>query len=212
MKILILGATGPSGRMTTEKALQAGHDVTAYVRNPHKVSATSPRLKIIKGELSDASTVAAAISGQDAVISLLGPSGRSAGMPYSTAMREIIRAMESAGVSRLIATATPAVADPNDKFNLLFQLALGMIKRFAGTTYEDLAAMGRLINESKLEWTIVRLPWLTSKPHKQSAVAGYVGDPRIKLFFLSRECLADFLIGQLTDTRWIQKAPAISNG
>lgn len=212
MKVLIFGATGPSGKLTTDKALQAGHDVTVYVRNLDKVSATSLRLKIIEGKLNDAATIAAAVAGQDAVISLLGPTGRSAGMPYSTGMREIIRAMKASGVSRLIATATPAVADPNDKFSLSFQLALGMIKRLAGTTYEDFAAMGRLIRESNLEWTIVRLPWLTSKPNERPVVAGYVGDPRIKLFFLSRECLADFLIGQLTDTRWIRLAPAISNG
>ncbi len=212
MKVLIFGATGLSGKLTTDKALQAGHDVTLYVRSPDKVKAISPRLTIIEVSLTDTASIAAAVSGQDAVISLLGPSGRSKGMPYSTGMREIIQAMQSAGVQRLIATATAAVADPKDKFSFSFQLALTMIKLLAGTSYADLGAMGQLIRESKLEWTIVRLPWLTSTPNDKPATAGYVGDHGIKLFFLSRERLADFLVSQLTDSNWIRQAPVISNG
>lgn len=211
MKVLIFGATGVSGKLVTDKALAVGHDVTVYVRNPGKVSAAGPRLTIIEGELTDTVAIATAVTGQDAVVSLLGPAGKSTGMPYSSAMREIIRAMQRAGVRRLIATATPAAADPKDRFSLSFRLAIGMIKRFAGTAYEDLAAVGRVIRQSELEWTIVRLPWLTSKPSDRPVAAGYVGDPGIKLFFLSRERLADFLIGQLTDRRWVRQAPVISN-
>lgn len=212
MKVLIFGATGLSGKLVTEMTLAAGHDVTVYVRNPSKVSAAGPGLTVIEGQLTDTDAIAAAVAGRDAVVSLLGPSGKSTGMPYSSGMREIIRTMERAGVRRLIATATPSAADPKDRFNLSFRLAIGMIKRFAGTAYDDLAAMGQVIRQSDLDWTIVRLPWLTSRPNNRPAVAGYVGDPGIKLFFLSRERLAEFVVGQLTDQRWVRQAPVISNG
>ncbi len=212
MNILILGATGDSGRLTTEKALAAGHDVTAYVRNPGKVTANNPRLSVIKGELGDVAAIRAAMEGQDAVISLLGPAGKAAGMVYSAAMQTIVEAMRSAGVRRLIATATPSAADPKDRFSLPFWLAVKMIRLMAGDACADLSALGKVVSDSGLDWTLVRLPWLTSKPHARPAVAGYVGDKSIKLFFLSRQRLADFLIDQLTDTTWVNKAPAISNG
>jgi uncharacterized protein YbjT (DUF2867 family) len=212
MKVMIFGATGESGRLTTEKALAAGHDVTIYVRNPAKVTASHTRLSVRKGELADKTAIAEAMAGQEAVISLLGPAGKAEGLVYSTAMRTIVDAMRSTGVRRLIATATPSAADPNDRFSLPFWLAVRMIKLMAGTAYEDLSSLGRVVRASGLDWTLVRLPWLTSKPVERPAVAGYVGDRPIKLFFLSRDRLADFLVGQLTDTRWVGKAPAISNG
>ena len=212
MKVLIFGATGESGRLTTEKALEAGHDVTVYVRNPAKVTASHTRLSVRKGELADKNAIAEAMAGQEAVISLLGPAGKSEGLVYSSAMQTIIDAMRSAGVRRLIATATPSAADPNDRFSLPFWLAVRMIKLMAGTAYADLSALGQVVRASGFDWTLVRLPWLTSKPADRPAVAGYVGDRPIKLFFLSRDLLADFLVKQLTDTRWVGKAPAISNG
>lgn len=211
MKILIFGATGESGRLTTEKALAAGHDVTVYVRSPEKVTANNPHLSVVKGELHDVAAIATAIQGQDAVISLLGPSGKAQGMTYSTAMRAIVGVMRSTGVLRLIATATPSAGDPSDRFRLSFWLAIRLIKAMAGTAYADLSAMGQVIRSSGLDWTLVRLPWLTSKPNNGPAIAGYVGDKQIKLFFLSRDRLADFLIDQLTDPSWVRKAPAISN-
>ncbi|WP_245324402.1 NAD(P)-binding oxidoreductase [Bradyrhizobium sp. AT1] len=135
-----------------------------------------------------------AIAGQDAVISLLGPTGKSTGMPISEGMRNIVEAMQANGVMRLIATATPSASDPHDRFSLPFWLAIRMIKALAGTAYADITAEVDVIRTSQLDWTIVRLPWLTSKPNPRRAVAGYVGDPRIKLFFLSRQRLAEFVV------------------
>jgi hypothetical protein len=120
--------------------------------------------------------------------------------------------MRSADVRRLIATATPSSRDPHDRFSLPFWLAVRMIKLGAGTAYEDLSAMGDVVRGSGLDWTLARLPMLTDVPAQKPAAAGYVGEPRIKLFSLSRSSLADFLVGQLTDTTWRSKAPALSNG
>ncbi|KYG18971.1 hypothetical protein SE92_00765 [Bradyrhizobium sp. AT1] len=115
-------------------------------------------------------------------------------MPISEGMRNIVEAMQANGVMRLIATATPSASDPHDRFSLPFWLAIRMIKALAGTAYADITAEVDVIRTSQLDWTIVRLPWLTSKPNPRRAVAGYVGDPRIKLFFLSRQRLAEFVV------------------
>lgn len=211
MKVLIFGGTGESGILTVQRTLAAGHDVTVYARSPEKLVIRDHRLRIVEGELNDVPAIHKSMQGQDAVISLLGPTGIGVGMPYSEGMQTIVEAMQSAGVRRLIATATPAAADPNDRFKLSFWLAVRVIELIGGTTYPDLAALGRVVRESQLDWTLVRLPWLTSKPEERPAVAGYLGDGKIRLFFLSRDKLADFLVRQLTDTQWVRKAPAISN-
>jgi len=72
MKLVIFGATGATGRQLVEQALQQGHDVTAFVRNPAKVTTQHERLKIVKGNIMDCHSVGAAVSGQDAVFSALG--------------------------------------------------------------------------------------------------------------------------------------------
>ncbi len=72
MKLLIFGATGGTGRQIVEQALQQGHEVTAFVRNPAKMTTQHEKLKIVKGNIMDCHSVGAAVAGQDAVFSALG--------------------------------------------------------------------------------------------------------------------------------------------
>lgn len=70
-KILVLGATGPTGRHIVSQALARGYDVTILVRSPEK--ATDPnRVKLVVGDARDEKTLRQAVKGRDAVISALG--------------------------------------------------------------------------------------------------------------------------------------------
>jgi nucleoside-diphosphate-sugar epimerase len=212
MKVLIFGATGPAGQWLVRKALEAGHEVTAYVRSPGKLEPTQPRLLVIVGELTDAAAIQRAVEGQDAVISLLGPGGSSTGTPVADGMQRIVQAMQRAGVRRLIATATTSAPDAQDRFSLPFWLAMQMVKVLAGSAYDEILATAAAVRNSTLDWTLVRLPMLSDKPCNRPAVAAHVGHPAIKLFALSRERLAEFLVAQLSETRWMRQSPALSNG
>ena len=212
MRITVFGATGPAGKLLTERAIQAGHMVTAFARSPAKLGSLADQVSVVVGELADAAAIDRAVQGADAVISLLGPSGKSSGLPISEGMRHIVDAMERHGVRRLIATATPSAADPNDRFKVSFWLAVRMIKALAGTAYADIVATAGVARSSTLDWTLLRLPMLTDAPSEHPAVAGYVGDPQIKLFWLSRSALADFILAQLQSRAWGRKAPVITNG
>lgn len=112
MQIALFGASGAAGRIVVDQALAAGHAVTAYVRDAAKLGISSPQLTVIEGQLDDAEAIDRAIAGQDAVISLLGPKGDSAGLPVSKGTALIVAAMRRHGVRRLIATATPSASDP----------------------------------------------------------------------------------------------------
>ena len=71
MKLTIVAATGGIGRLILKQAVAAGHDVTAVVRNPAKVTAD---VRVVQADLSrpDPVTLAAAMEGADAVLSGLG--------------------------------------------------------------------------------------------------------------------------------------------
>jgi putative NADH-flavin reductase len=168
MKVIVFGATGPTGQQVLRKALAAGHQVTAYVRNPGKLIPEPQGLRVIVGELSDGAALQDAIAGQDAVVSLLGPSGKTKGTPVAKGMREIVRAMARAGVRRLIATATTSAADPRDRFSLPFWLAMHMVKALAGRAYDEIIATADAIRSSDLDWTLVRLPMLSDKALRQA--------------------------------------------
>jgi len=210
VKLTLFGATGPSGKLLVQKAVAAGHDLTIYARDPGKLGIAGPLY--VKGDLSDPAAIETAIAGAGAVISLLGPTGKSKGTPVTDGTRHIVRAMQAHGVKRLVATATPSATDPNDRSSFSFGLAVGMIKLLAGSAYREIVGTAEVIRTSPLDWTLVRLPMLSDKPTHKPAVAGYVGDPRIKLFSLSRDALADFLLAQVADSPWVRKSPALSNG
>lgn len=76
MKLLILGATGGTGRALVAQALAQGHVVTAFARNPAKLNTTHPNLRVAQGDILNYDSIEAAVVGQDAVLSALGSSVR----------------------------------------------------------------------------------------------------------------------------------------
>jgi putative NADH-flavin reductase len=71
MRIALFGATGAVGGHFLNKALAAGHEVTALVRTPEKLREDTS-LSALKGEVTSPSDVAKPISGADVVVSCLG--------------------------------------------------------------------------------------------------------------------------------------------
>src|SRR5215213_2748645 len=116
MKLTVFGATGGVGREVVTQALDAGHHVTAYVRNPATLTLTHPNLTVITGELTDRDAVQPAVHGADAVMSALGPSldRKATGMPLVEGTRTIVDAMLAEGVERYIGMATPSLRDPQE--------------------------------------------------------------------------------------------------
>lgn len=208
MNVTVFGATGPSGKLFVEKALRAGHQVTAFVRDPSKLE-RAPRLEVITGTLDDVAAIESAVRGADAVVSLLGPAGKTAGRPITEGTARILTAMQKHGVMRLVATATPSFADPEDRPDLRFRILVTMVRKLVPSAYAEIVGTGEAIARSDRDFTIVRLPFLTNRPASGAVRAGYLGRGLVR-GTLGREALADFLLGQLTDVTWRRKAPAIS--
>lgn len=118
MRLTRFGATGKAGQLLVRHALDQGHQVTAYARNPIRLDAR-PGLTVVAGELNDRAAARAAVTGADAVISLLGPGRDKASIePLVPGMQTIVDQMTETGVRRLVATSTPSAPDPADRRDL----------------------------------------------------------------------------------------------
>jgi hypothetical protein len=219
MRILVLGATGPTGILLVREALAAPwkHTVVLYVRSPEKIPediSTHPAVTVVKGELDDVHAISTAMDGIQAVVSALGPSVKRgpfhpSGTPLAHGYSHIITAMSSHNVKRLIALGTASITDPNDKFSYQFWVLVNGVATLARNAYKDVVAIGGVIRGegAELEWTIARVPVLTDQQSGE-VTAGYVGDGKARIY-LSRLAFAVFVLGELEQKQWIHKAPLV---
>jgi putative NADH-flavin reductase len=97
MRLLIFGSTGSIGRELVKQALEQGHTVTAFARDPAKLDIKHANLQVVQGDVMDLASVEKAVQGQEAVLCSIG-AGRK-GTIRSEGTRHIIRAMEKADVA-----------------------------------------------------------------------------------------------------------------
>ena len=155
MKLLIIGATGGTGRELVKQVLAGGHVVTALVRNPGKLKITHPGLYIVKGNVLDQSIVEEALAGQDAVLSAL---GHKRFFIYTSILSEgtknIITAMEKHQVKRFICITSLGINDSRFKLGLYYTLFVIPVILFF--YFRDKAKQEKMIRNSNLNWTIIR--------------------------------------------------------
>jgi putative NADH-flavin reductase len=209
MKVTIFGGTGITGAFLINEALKRGIGITVYARNSS--SFNNPNVRIIKGDLSDKELLREAIQGADAVVSALGPSkpNHPKGLPITKAYKDIISVMEQVEVNRIIAISTMTAADPEDVSNFKNRFPALMVKVIAPSVYNDIVETAKIIRNSALDWTIVRVPFLNNKPASKKLNVGLYGHTKHSQF-LSREDVAIFMLDQISEHKYICQAPGIS--
>jgi putative NADH-flavin reductase len=207
MKIVVFGASGATGRLLVRQGLDRDHQVTAFVRDPAKLDVAHARLTVVQGDVGDAPAVARAVEGQEAVLSTLG-----VGRPLRhdpTVIRgvgHVVRAMESAGVRRLVYLSTVGVRESRADAGLMIRLfAAGPIRQ----EVRDHEAKEDLVRASPLEWTIVRAPLLTNGSGKGVYRSGEDVAARSPLPSLARADVADFMLRQLDDASFVRRTPRL---
>ena len=203
MHIALFGATGGTGMQVVEQGLAAGHSVSALARDPAKLSARDG-LTVVQGDVLNQSAADACVEGTDAVICVLGT--KPGDEPVEVAGTErILAAMAKHGVHRLIAVSSMGVGDSIDQINLAFRIIMNLtLKRIMKAKEEQ----ERLIMASDTDWTIVRPGGLTDGPPTGTYKAGT--EKSIKAKQVSRADVADFVLKQLTDDRYVRQTPAVS--
>ena len=212
MKMTVFGATGGIGGHVVRQALDAGHEVTAVVRDPARFDVSHPALEVatVPG-LTYPEVLRPVLEASDAAISGVGPRGRKDGPVASSTTRGILRAMEASGVRRFVAvSAVPVGPVPKGESFVNRRILLPFISAFARDVYVDLAEMEDEIRRSTTEWTIVRPPKLVNKPltgRYRTIVGGNV--PRG--YTISRADVAHLMLRVLEQPETIKQTIGIAN-
>jgi len=207
--VTIFGASGRTGVLLVEGALRAGHQVKAFVRDPEKLPLADTRLELVQGDAKNEADVARAAEGADAVLSALGHTKTSAKDIQTVATAYIIRAMKTAGVTRLISLTGAGVKAPQDQPKVIDRVFGVLLATFARSVIKDAEAHAELIRKSGLEYVLVRGPRLTDGPYTGSYKLGFIGKESGTQ--ASRADVADFMLKQLTSDAWLGKAPLVSS-
>jgi putative NADH-flavin reductase len=212
MNIAIIGATSGTGRSFLDQALAKGHRIRALARRPEALAAYKDRLEIRTADVYNPESLGAAL-GEDieVLVSSFGASGlmeaRRVTDLYSRGTTNLIAACEQRGVRRLISVSSGGVEpQPNDGW--FFRSILKPL--FLERMYEDMRRMEALVRASKLDWTLVRPPYLTNAPRTERYRV-----QRDKAFDddknLSRADLAHFLMRVCEKPGWGKVTVSISD-
>ena len=161
-KLLIVGATGGTGRQLVAQALEQGHTVTAFVRNRSALKIEHPQLKVMQGDVLDYASVESAVRGQEAVVSALGHKK----LFYPTRIlsegtRNIVRAMKAHDVSRFVCESSLGIGHSMGRLGLLYTFFI--IPVILPFYFWDKTRQEQSIAASGLEWVIVRPGGLNNK-------------------------------------------------
>jgi uncharacterized protein YbjT (DUF2867 family) len=203
MNLVVLGATGRTGRLVVEQALASGHNVTALVRSPEKVATSHLNLRVVTGAATETSAVSGALEGADAVISTLG--GKPSVIADST--RAIVAAARKAGVSRVVMLST--FAADRDRLDAATRLLTGI---GMGAMLKDKNAGEEMLRRSDLEWTIVYASMLSDAPAGGAVVVLPDGAKRGLSQKISRADLAAWMVEAATGAQYKRRAVGITGG
>ncbi len=105
MQLVVFGATGNLGQRVVGEALRRGHEVVGVVRDPEAVESPDERVRLVKGDATNADDVAKVARGADAVVSAISPRPSPRGLPAPSLAensRALIKGLRDAGVKRVL--------------------------------------------------------------------------------------------------------------
>ena len=215
MRILLLGATGRTGKIILDKALGDGDKVTAIARDKSKLEGTNA--DIIEGTPYNKATVVAAIKSCEAVVSTLNVS-RKTDSPWaklrspkdliSRSVQNAVESMKENNIKRIIVLSTLGAGDSREKMPLLFNLFISMTNlRYA---FKDHTRQEEILAQSGLDWTVIRLPMLTNDEGENEVIVN-MNDGKKLNRNVNRETVARFILNIINEKKYFKKIIAISN-
>lgn len=210
MKITIFGATGMVGKRVVTQALVKGFYVKAFGRNVEDLIDKDNRdkhLAAIKGYVFDESDVFQAVTNSDAVISVLGGALDGTDRSRSLGMKNIIRQMEKAGIKRIVGLGGIAILNADDNHYILD--TPGYPKQYKLVGQEHLLAY-LFLQSSSLDWTFVCPPTILDEDGNRQYItnADYLPEPNLNE--IAAGDLADCLLNEMSERKFIRRRVGIS--
>ncbi|XP_071543970.1 flavin reductase (NADPH)-like [Panulirus ornatus] len=215
MKLAVLGASGQTGQQFVQQALDAGHSVTAIVRNPTKITVTHDNLAVVEGNIFDESSLSPIISNHDAVVSCLGfPRNPQPVTGYTESASAIIGAMRKESVSRFV-TMTSWYTETSVASSMGFLLNWVVVP-FLKPVLTNMRQMEQYLEEScpDIDYTVVRPPGLGNGPTtgKPMTVAeDYVVGTGSSFNRVHRSDVASFMLSCLHSNQYDRKMVAVAS-
>lgn len=206
MHITVFGASGKVGTLVTKKLIANGHTITAQVHHSNLVGIDTDKVTIVRGDIHESSVVAKAIKGSDAVVCALGSWGTKSKDIVSAATKEIIPAMETAGIKRFVSVTGGAANLVNEQHSFTNNISHALLSIMAKPILLDAEEHLRLLAESKLEWTAVRSPVMTTWGNSRYKL---VNKPLVMWATVSRTAVVDALVNLLETKSFTRQAPYI---
>lgn len=217
MRVLVLGASGGCGRWATRLTVEAGHEVSAFVR-PSTPYDPPPGVRVVRGLATEVGDVAKASAGQDVVLSCIGPQRTNplnpwaplrppAGVATLTA-QALVAALPQSGVRRVVAISAAGVGDSSTRINPMMKW---LIRRSTiGAMYADLDAMEERLRHSGLDWMAVRpVTLVNSAPSNRAREVARFRTTSV----ISRADVAAWMLRVASDTAPIMnRTPMIARG
>ncbi len=208
-KIAVIGAAGRTGQAVVKRALAEGYTVHAFARHPMEKSLSHPNLIWFKGDVLAPDTLLAALKGVRQVVSVFGQVKGSPAWVQTQGTQHLVTAMEHLGISRLVSLSGGGLPDPaHDQPGFRDRLVVGVMRLLVPQVLRDAAGHQKVLEQSNLDWMIVRAPRLTLKPGTGHYRMGHVGVGTG--FELSREDLALCICDQLKKATLGRMMPMVS--
>jgi uncharacterized protein YbjT (DUF2867 family) len=214
MKILVVGATGGSGRAAVDALVAQGHEVTAFARRASTVFGGHDAVRPADGDATAAADVDRAVQGQDGVVVALGISESalrvrlrgSTGTPLDVRSRgtaTVVAAMPEHGVRRLVVQSSYGVGETRDLLPLSARVVFALLLR---PQIADHEAQERIVRDSGLDWTIVQPVYLTDGEQPAAlSVTGAAEGRRV-----SRRAVGGVLADLATNAEHIGRCVSVS--
>lgn len=154
-------ATGRTGEPLVAQALDRGHEVTGFARDPADITHEDDRLTVVTGDAYGGTNVGEAVAGADAVVSVLGQGKESPDDLLTAAGDHILEAMADAGVERFITLVGDGVREPGESVSFGGRVMGGLLKLVATEVLADAEGHVDHVKASDTDWTVVRAPRLT---------------------------------------------------
>jgi uncharacterized protein YbjT (DUF2867 family) len=216
-KVLVVGASGGTGRATIDALLKRGHRVTAFSRHAESLDASSERLTLLNGDATNRDDVDRAVAGQDAVIITLGitenplrvrlfGAARTANDVRSVGTRNVIAAMHEHGVRRLVVQSSFGVGETRDSLRWVERLFFSLLLKpqIADTEVQELE-----VRESGVDWVLAQPVHLTDDDTNEMPFAS--ADGEVRGWKISRKGVAEFLAFAAQAPDFLGQAIALSS-
>jgi len=207
-KILVLGATGGTGRLIVKEALARGFSVRVLARSTAKASGLEGA-EVFIGDARDEAVLRNALEGRDAVVSALGTpvSPFKEVALLSSATSALVNAMKAAGASRLVCITGIGAGDSAGHGGFVFDRLI--LPALLHKVYADKNRQEAIVRDSGLDWVLVRPSVLNDKPPRNEIraltdLSGFHGGT------IARADVANFVLDQMRTDTWLGRSPLIT--